>query len=104
MEVRFGVNVLRSHSSPRVDKTVSSIPTGRRPHVGPNMSWSTSIMCSPCLASIHYILARRQTNRVKDPSHILLGHSIDILATLSKLMQEGKRVDSLIKATRQSTK
>ena len=52
--VLHGKNVLRFHSSPRVDKTVSSMPTGSSPQVGPSLSKSILMMCSPCSSNIRH--------------------------------------------------
>lgn len=42
------LNLLRFHLRPVVESTVESIPTGSRPHVGPNTECSMAMKCSPC--------------------------------------------------------
>jgi hypothetical protein len=46
-QTRKSQDRLRFHFSPRVDRTVASTPTGRRPHVFPKIEWSMSKKCSP---------------------------------------------------------
>ena len=42
-------DVLRFQRSPVVVRVVESMPTGRRPQVGPKTVWSTFMRCSPCV-------------------------------------------------------
>lgn len=47
-----GIDVLRFQRRPVVVSTVESMPTGRRPQVGPNRLWSMFMRCSPCGACL----------------------------------------------------
>ena len=45
--LRHCINSLRFHLRPVVVRTVESMPTGRRPQVGPKAAWSIAMRCSP---------------------------------------------------------